>query len=135
MPTAPFRLRALDEGNGILFHLFGSRDLLRAVFGQAAQENSIGQDVLKQILPVVVSMAIGGLVKRSTGQMQPAGGFKGGNNPLGEIIEQVMRQGDGMIGGGTAPQQAPQKTQAQGSFKNPFGSVLKDMFGGEEERP
>ena len=135
-----FSPQGVDEGNGILGHLFGSKDLSRAVAGQAAQATGIGQDVLKQMLPVIASMIMGGLFKQSTGQMQAASGFGGGNNPLGDIIEQMMRQsggmgGGGMMGGGAAPQQAPQQTQAPDPFDNPFGKVLKDMFGGGQPQP
>lgn len=130
-----FSPQGVDEGNGILGHLFGSKDLSRAVAGQAAQATGIGQDVLKQMLPVIASMIMGGLFKQSTGQMQAASGFGGGNNPLGDIIEQMMRQSGGMMGGGAAPQQAPQQTQAPDPFDNPFGKVLKDMFGGGQAQP
>jgi hypothetical protein len=119
-----FAPQGVAEGNGILGHLFGSKDLSRAVAAQAAQATGIGQDVLKQMLPVIASMIMGGLFKQSTNQMQ-AGGM-GGSNPLGELIEQMMRQGGGMMGGG-AQQQAPQPANP---FDNPFGKVLQDMFGG-----
>ncbi|MGF7007269.1 DUF937 domain-containing protein [Aminobacter sp. BE322] len=126
-----FSSQGVDEGNGILGHLFGSKDLSRAVAAQAAQATGVGQNILQQMLPVVASMIMGGLFKQSTGQMQAAAGFGGGNNPLGDIIEQMMRQGGGMMGGGQQPQRpAPQPTQAPDPFDNPFGKILKDMFGG-----
>ena len=124
-----FAPQGVNEGNGILGHLFGSKDLSRAVAAQASQATGIGQDVLKQMLPVIASMIMGGLFKQSTNQMQgghmQAGGM-GGSNPLGEIIEQMMRMGGGA-------QQAPQQRQAPqpaDPFDNPFGKVLQDMFGG-----
>ena len=120
-----FSPQGVDEGNGILGHLFGSKDLSRAVAAQAAQATGVGQNILQQMLPVVASMIMGGLFKQSTGQMQAASGM-GGNNPLGDIIEQMMRQGGSMMGGG----QQPQQTQAPSPFDNPFGQILKDMFGG-----
>ena len=92
-----FAPQGVQEGNGILGHLFGSKELSRAVASQAAQATGIGQDILKQMMPAIASMLMGGLFKQSTGQLQ-AGGFGGANNPLGEIIEQMMRQG-GMVGG------------------------------------
>ena len=124
-----FSPQGVDEGNGILGHLFGSKDLSRAVAAQAAQATGVGQNILQQMLPVVASMIMGGLFKQSTGQMQAASGM-GGNNPLGDIIEQMMRQGGGMMGGGQQPQPAPQQSQAPNPFDNPFGQILKDMFGG-----
>jgi hypothetical protein len=146
-----FSPQGMAEGNGILGHLFGSKDLSRAVAAQAAQATGIGQNVLQQMLPVIASMIMGGLFKQSTGQFgggqafpgqaypgQAAAGFGGSGNPLQDIIEQMMRQGGipGMPGG--QPQPAPQQRQApppeQGQpadpFDNPFGKVLKDIFGG-----
>jgi len=148
-----FSPQGMAEGNGILGHLFGSKDLSRAVASQAAQATGLGQQTLQQMLPAIAAMIMGGLFKQSTGQATPqqgfpgqaAAGFGGSGNPLQEIIEQMMRQGGGMQGGGQpqqAPQQrqAPQQTQApeQGQspgqsadpFDNPFGKILKDMFGG-----
>lgn len=129
-----FSPQGVDEGNGILGHLFGSKDLSRAVAAQAAQATGVGQNVLQQMLPVIASMVMGGLFKQSTGQMQAASGM-GSNNPLGDIIEQMMRQsggmgGGGMMGGGQPQRQAPQQTQSPDPLDNPFGQILKDMFGG-----
>lgn len=139
-----FTPQGLAEGNGILGHLFGSKELSRAVASQAAQATGIGQQVLQQMLPAIAAMIMGGLFKQSTGQVgagqgfpgQAAAGFGGAGNPLQEIIEQMMRQGGGLGGGmgvpGGQPRQAPQQPQAQPTdpFDNPFGKILKDMFGG-----
>jgi hypothetical protein len=156
-PAAAFTPQGMAEGNGILGHLFGSKDLSRAVASQAAQATGIGQDILKQMLPALAAMIMGGMFKQSTNQLpgaQQAGGF-GASNPLGEIIEQMMKQGMGggqpqqrqapqpanpmdnplgkvlqdMFGGGGAQQQAP-SPQSPGPMDNPLGKVLQDMFGG-----
>jgi hypothetical protein len=114
------------EGNGILGHLFGSKDLSRAVTGQAAQMTGIGQNILAQMLPVIASMVMGGLFKQSTGQMPGAGSGAGaGGGLLGQIMEQMMRGG---MGGGTQNAQAPEPGGA--GAENPFGKVLEGMFGG-----
>ncbi len=128
-----FSQQGVDEGNGILGHLFGSKDLSRAVAAQAAQATGIGQQVLQQMLPVLASMVMGGLFKQSTNQMQ-AGGFGGAGNPLGQIIEEMMKQ----AGGQAAPQRpAPQPANPGNNpfgtnplGDTPFGKVLQDMFGG-----
>ncbi|CAN7334222.1 DUF937 domain-containing protein [Mesorhizobium sp. LjNodule214] len=122
--TRAFSPQGLDEGNGILGHLFGSKDLSRAVASQAAQATGLSQQVLQQMLPAMASMMMGGLFKQTTNQMQ-AGGFGGGGNPLGEIIEQMMRQAGG---GARAP-------QPQSPMDNPLGKVLQDMFGGGAQQP
>ncbi len=129
--TRAFSPQGVNEGNGILGHLFGSKDLSRAVASQAAQASGVSQQILQQMLPAIASMVMGGLFKQTTnqltgGQMQAAGGFGGGGNPLGEIIEQMMRQGGGM--------QAP-APQPQNPMDNPFGKVLQDMFGGGTPQP
>ncbi|WP_027056196.1 DUF937 domain-containing protein [Mesorhizobium erdmanii] len=126
--TRAFSPQGVDEGNGILGHLFGSKDLSRAVANQAAQASGVSQQILQQMLPAIASMVMGGLFKQTTNQMQAAGGFGGGNNPLGEIIEQMMRQG-----GMQAP--APQAPPPQTPMDNPLGKVLQDMFGGGAPQP
>jgi hypothetical protein len=125
--TRAFSPQGVDEGNGILGHLFGSKDLSRAVASQAAQASGVSQQVLQQMLPAIASMVMGGLFKQTTSQMQAAAGGLGGSNPLGEIIEQMMRQGGGMQAPAPQPRQAP---QPQNPMDNPFGKVLQDMFGG-----
>ncbi|MBZ9983356.1 MULTISPECIES: DUF937 domain-containing protein [unclassified Mesorhizobium] len=137
--TRAFSPQGINEGNGILGHLFGSKDLSRAVAGQAAQATGISQQVLQQMLPALASMMMGGLFKQTTnqlagGQMQAASGFgAAGSNPLGEIIEQMMRQGGG-LGGAQAP--APQPSPpSRDPMDNPLGKVLQDMFGGGAPQP
>lgn len=70
--TRAFSPQGINEGNGILGHLFGSKDLSRAVAGQAAQATGISQQVLQQMLPALASMMMGGLFKQTTNQL--AGG-------------------------------------------------------------
>ncbi|RWC48668.1 MAG: DUF937 domain-containing protein [Mesorhizobium sp.] len=128
--TRAFSPQGVDEGNGILGHLFGSKDLSRAVASRAAQASGVNQQILQQMLPAIASMVMGGLFKQTTNQMQAAGGFGGGgNNPLGEIIEQMMRQG-GMQAPAPQPRQAPPPP-----MDNPLGKVLQDMFGGGAPQP
>ncbi|MER8765511.1 DUF937 domain-containing protein [Mesorhizobium sp. M0968] len=119
-----FSPQGLDEGNGILGHLFGSKDLSRAVANQAAQASGVSQQVLQQMLPAIASMMMGGLFKQTTNQLGGQMHAAGGGNPLGELIEQMMRQAGG---GGQAP--APQPA---GPTDNPLGKVLQDMFGGQQ---
>ena len=45
----------MADGNGILGHLFGSKDLSRAVASQAAQATGIGQNVLQQMMPAIAA--------------------------------------------------------------------------------
>ncbi|QPC86820.1 DUF937 domain-containing protein [Mesorhizobium sp. NBSH29] len=121
-PAKAVGQQGLKDGKGILGHLFGSKDLSRAVAGQAAQASGVGQDVLKQMLPAVASMLMGGLFKQSTGQMQAASASGAPSNPLGEIIGQMMRQAGG------ATQQSQAQPHAAGD--NPLGKMFQDILGG-----
>jgi len=44
--------QTVNDGNAILGHLFGSKDVSRAVAGRAAEQTGIGSDVLKKLLPL-----------------------------------------------------------------------------------
>lgn len=124
-PTQAFSATGMADGNGILGHLFGSKDLSRAVAAQASAATGIGASTLQQMLPAMAAMIMGGLFKQSTGQMQ-AGGF-GGGNIIGEVIEQMMRQ---QTGGQQRRAPEPSGGNAPNPLDNPFGKVLEGMFGG-----
>jgi hypothetical protein len=113
------------EGNGILGHLFGSKELSQAVTAQAAAMTGIGQNILDQMLPVIASMVMGGLFKQSTGQMP---GTSTGGGLLGQMMQQMMRAG-GMPG-----QQPPSSGDGTGA-ENPFGKMLEVMFGAGQSAP
>jgi len=118
----------MADGNNILGHLFGSKDLSRAVAAHAAQSTGIAQSILQQMLPALAAMIMGGLFKQSTGQM---GGGSSGGNIIGSIIEQMMR-------GSMGNSQRETNTQPGTGFdpfNNPFGKAMKDMMGGQGETP
>lgn len=54
-----------DDGNAILGHLLGSKDVSRQVAARAAQQTGIDSSILKKMLPLVATMVMGGLAKRS----------------------------------------------------------------------
>ena len=64
----------IQDGNGILGHLLGSKDVSRQVASRASAETGIGADILKQMLPVVATMVMGSLSKQSS-----QSGFLGNN--------------------------------------------------------
>ena len=57
----------VDDGNGILGHILGSKEVSRGVARNAAAQTGIGEDVLKKMLPVVAAVAMGMLSKQNTG--------------------------------------------------------------------
>ena len=55
----------VDDGNKILGHLFGSKEVSREVASRASQQTGVSSDMLKKMLPVVATMVMGGLSKQS----------------------------------------------------------------------
>jgi hypothetical protein len=55
----------IQEGNGILGHLLGSKDVSRQVAKQASAQTGLGEDILKRMLPVVATMVMGSVSKRA----------------------------------------------------------------------
>ena len=102
---------AQTDGNGILGHIFGSKDVSRNVAGYAAQQSGVDQGILKKMLPMVASMVMGGMSKQ-------------------------VGQSSGGIGGllGALTGSGGQQEKAQGLIvslldSNNDGSVLDDLLG------
>lgn len=55
----------VEDGNGILGHILGSKEVSRQVAGQASTATGLGQDLLKKMLPVVAALAMGALSRQS----------------------------------------------------------------------
>lgn len=101
---------AATQGNDVLGQLFGSKDVSRAVAAQASATSGISSAILKQMLPVIASMVIGGL-------------FKSANNQgMGDLLGQLA---GGMLGGG--------QPQAQAQAQNPMGDLLGGLLGGGQQ--
>lgn len=120
--SAVFSRGGIEEGNGILGHLFGSKELSRAVAAQAAQATGIAETTLRQMLPALAAMIMGGLFKQSTGQL---GAAPREPNPLQEMMEQMMRQTGTATGG--VPRRGAPLTGAS-PFDNPFGRMFEEMM-------
>lgn len=77
----------LEDGNNILGHLFGSKDVSRSVATQAAASTGIDTSTIKKALPLLASLAMGALSKDTNqGQKDESsignllGGLMGGND-------------------------------------------------------
>lgn len=81
-----------DDGNAILGHLLGSKDASRQVAAQASAQTGIGTDIMKQMLPVVASLAMGALSKHSASSnlasVAPGSGAGGIMGLLGGFLDQ-----------------------------------------------
>ena len=71
----------VNDGNNILEHLFGRKDVSRNIATRASANTGIGADILKKMLPMVASVAMGALSQKAAGsgmlgaqaQAQPSG--------------------------------------------------------------
>jgi len=110
---------AKNDGNAILGHLFGRKEVSREVAMQAAGTTGIGGAILKKMLPVIASMVMGAIFKRMTGGAPApsprggSGGSQGGG--LGDIIGDIL-------GGGRKPQ--PRSGQSGGGLEDILGDIL-----------
>jgi hypothetical protein len=120
-PTSLQFDQVADDGNAMLGHIFGSKDVSRGVANQAADLSGVGSAVLKKMLPVIAAIIMGQLAKgMGGGARAPQGGSSGGG--LGDIL------GDILGGGG---QSAPQpRAPAPGGSGGGLGDILGDILGG-----
>lgn len=105
---------ARSAGNDVLSQLFGSKEVSNAVAAQAAATSGVGQAVLKQMLPIIASMVMGGLFKSMNSQ--------GMGGILGQFSEMMRGQMPSMQ---PAPAPAPQ----QAPPTNPLEAILGGLFG------
>jgi len=64
-PTELTKPETVQDGNAILGHLLGSKDMSRQVASHAAQKTGLDTGILKQMLPMVAAMAMGSLSKQA----------------------------------------------------------------------
>lgn len=108
------------DGNAILGHLFGNKDVSRQVASRAAAQSGIDPALLKQMLPVIAAMAMGALNRQAGGAADQARGA-GADGGLGGLL-------GGLLGGGAAGGGA-------GNLLNAFldhnrdGSIVDDVLG------
>ena len=142
-PARSFSEEGIREGNGILGHLFGSKDVSRAVADRAAAVSGLDPALLKKMLPAVATMVMGSLFKQGAqpgaggvfGQILErmiGGGTSGGDgNPLGDILGQVLGGGRSQGGGGPLGDiLGGALGGGAGGAQNPLGDILGGLFGG-----
>jgi hypothetical protein len=95
----------VDDGNGILGHLLGSKDVSREVANRASAQTGINPAILKQLLPLAATLMMGAMAKRTASS--PA----------------AMPAGLGQSGGGLMDMLAPMLDQ------NRDGSIVDDVIG------
>jgi hypothetical protein len=66
-PEVLTRPETVDDGNSILGHIFGSKDVSRNVAKNAEQNTGIASTLIKKALPVIATMVMGSLSKQIFG--------------------------------------------------------------------
>ena len=98
-PSQVTNPESIRDGNKILGHLLGSKDVSRQVAGQAANNTGIDAGVLKKMLPMVAALAMGALKKQSGSGGPLAGMLEGGtSNRGGGLLSGFLdADGDGSV--------------------------------------
>ncbi|HEY7444485.1 MAG TPA: DUF937 domain-containing protein [Vicinamibacterales bacterium] len=91
-PAVLGRADTITDGNGILGHVFGSKDVSRQVASRAATQTGLSEDVLKRMLPMVAALIMGAMARQATqggGRLaQPAASGGGLMGMLGATLDQ-----------------------------------------------
>ncbi len=91
--------RVADDGNSILGHLFGSKDVSRNVAGHAAAETGLSSGLLKKMLPVLASVAMGMMSRQGTSSgLSAALSGSGSKREVGGLLNSFLdADNDGSI--------------------------------------
>jgi hypothetical protein len=79
-PSSLDRADTVADGNGILGHILGSKDVSRQVAARASEQTGLGSDVLKRMLPLAATLVMGAMSRQaaSGGASSLASGAGGG---------------------------------------------------------
>lgn len=91
-PGAVAPQQVTDDGNAILGHLFGSKDVSRRVASHAAAQTGLDDTLLKKMLPVIAALVMGSVSKQTgAGQGLPGGlGGKAAGSGMGGLLTQLL---------------------------------------------
>jgi len=82
------------DGNNILGHIFGSKDVSRNVAAAAAKDTGIDAGLIKKALPLLASLAMGAMSKKTAGGREVGKSREsGGLGPLGDLIGGLSGKG------------------------------------------
>ncbi len=115
------RKESIQDGNSILGHIFGSKDVSRNVAGHAAKETGLSSGLLKKMLPMVAAAAMGSMGKQASGGglLSQLTGGGGGGGLLGSL----------MGGGGQSKPDAGMAGMLEGFLdSDKDGAVVDDLL-------
>jgi hypothetical protein len=94
-PTSLDNPSAVADGNGILGHLLGSKEVSREVASRAAAQTGLSADVLKQMLPLAAALMMGAFSKQSGSASSLGAGV--GDSGGGMLTPMLDQNRDGSI--------------------------------------
>lgn len=74
------------DGNGILGHVFGSKDVSRQVAARAGAQTGLGPDLMKRMLPLVAALVMGAMSRQAAAG---AGSSLGSGASTGGLLEML----------------------------------------------
>jgi hypothetical protein len=112
-PTALAGPGALAEGNGILGHVLGSKDVSRALADRTASQTGLSPDVLKRLLPIAASLMMAAFSRQQAqGGPAPSAATAGaGSGGLLDLLTPLVDK------------------DRDGSMMDDVGGMLGRMFG------
>jgi hypothetical protein len=87
-PDTIGKAESIADGNAILGHILGSKDVSRNVAGNASKQTGIDASILRKVLPMVAGVAMGSLAKQGGGVVSGGGG-PAGSKPL-DMLESLL---------------------------------------------
>lgn len=82
---------AVQDGNGILGHLLGSKEVSREVANRAAAQTGLSAEVLKRMLPLAATLMMGAFSKQS-GNASGATAFGGSAGGIMAMLTPLLDQ-------------------------------------------
>ena len=88
-----------NDGNNILGHIFGSKDVSRNVAAAASKDTGIDASLIKKALPLLAALAMGAMSKKTSGGKELGSSIsKGGLGPLGDLLNMGSKSSGGLGG-------------------------------------
>ena len=143
-PSTLFSQQGVEDGNGILGHLLGGKEVSRQLATHAEAQSGVSSSIIKQMLPMVASLLMGGMSRQANssgilGQVLGAamGGGGGEGGGLGSVLGAIMGGGGGgadsgglgsvlgsiLGGGGSAPPQQQQQLDQSSAASGIMGML------------
>ncbi|MEM7078639.1 MAG: DUF937 domain-containing protein [Pseudomonadota bacterium] len=87
----------VNEGNKILGHILGNKDVSRQLASRAAEQTGVSDGLIKQMLPMIASMAMGALSNKTNEAPESGsalgglvGAFLGGGGGKNDMVDDLL---------------------------------------------